>query len=148
MESSDPTIPKTVEIPDTLTVVEQVTHSSLVRPVQYVVTPFSRTLKTKDQPYRRDNCQATEVAVDVDFGWIESVGMIVIRNEEGRNLMVNPNKEDLEKKILYVYFGDGVEGAWEILPGETFRGSPINPKNLRISSKSGVVKYSIFVVPS
>lgn len=134
---------------DRLTVVENVYHQAISDgqgPTQFE-SRYSRELDTKEQVYQR----RTKVGEDwepLDFGWIEKVGLLLIRNEEGKFTEIPTDEENqrTQRKILEVaYCSEG--SGWLIPVGESMRGIPTS-KLARIRSHSGVTRYTITVIPA
>ena len=138
-----------------LTVVEQVYHQIAGEQPTSVNSQFSRVLASDEQPYVR-RCKATEDWQPIDIGWVEDVGMLVIVNNEGtfrHRIPTDEQRAEVAKRVLDV----GVETAtgicrilrvWKIPPGESGRGQPIYPKQLRIRSQYGTVLFTIYVFPA
>lgn len=140
---------------DRLVVVETVYHQPAGdRPVS-VDSRFSRDLQSVEQPYQRQ-LVATEEWQPLDHGWIEDAGMIVIQNLEGK-FAANPTDEERAEataKILEVsYFAgenpvvDAFGRGWLVLPGESMRACPSDVRCLAVCSRSGPLRFSIFILP-
>jgi hypothetical protein len=149
-KNSEPVI--TVPDKDRLTVVETVYHqSSQGFPTVALgdTTRFSRELASDEQPYERHKV-AGEKWQPLDCGWIDSAGMLVIRNDEG-HFAVNPTPEQkaemFNKRIVELSF-DGEHPVIQVPPTETCRFYPSNNiDQIKIRCKEGKTRYSIYLMP-
>jgi len=130
--------------PRQITVVEGVYHMGVDVPTSGVDNRFSRQVESDEQPYSR-RYTIGDNWTNLDFGWIERPGMLVISNEEGKFLQRNPTDE--EKKDIA---GRIVEIAgtppWLILPGESFRGVPAATP-VQVICRKGSAKIVVTVMP-
>ncbi len=142
---------------DRISVVEMVYHRPFGDQATVIESRFSRDLQGHEQPYTR-NLKATEEWQQLDCGWLPNAGMLVIHNTEGKFLQVNPTDEERKEsasKILEVCFDWPDRTGWKkdpthcwlVLPGESMRGCPSQPRELYIHSQSGVAKYTIHLLP-
>lgn len=109
---------------------------------------FRRFLYTSEQPYRR-KLAVGEDWVTIDLGWIKKASLIHIVNEEGSGLTQVPTAEESEaiaKRVIEV--GIGGKSLFEVPPGETFRGTPIETAILQLRSRSGKAQYTLTVYPA
>lgn len=144
-----------MEIPDRLTVVENVYHQTQGEDPFHISTTFERKLQTQEQPYSRTTSVGEEWE-QLDCGWLgDNVGMLIIANNEGKfaRIPTEEEREEVAKRVLIIGYryrdlDSPACDAWEIPPGESFRGSPTNSKSLYIKSLSGRTKYTINLIPS
>ncbi len=137
------------KIKNRLTVVETVYHQTATGEPDSIASSFFRELDSDEQPYRRKT-KVGEEWTPLDLGWIKEAGMLVICNDEGKGLTKIPTpeeKEELAKKVLLLGFAiEGCHfGAFRILPGESFRGSPTT--NLYLLSCYGVTRFTVYAIP-
>lgn len=136
------------QLKDRLTVVEQVYHQPADEQPDGFESKFSCELHDREQVYQR-RTRVGEERKPVDLGWLNRVSMLVISNETGKNLQVQPSKEEkkeMDEKVLEVSF-DGCEHGWLILPGHTMRAKPSDISSLRIRCLKGATKYSVVAIP-
>jgi len=138
---------------DTLTVVEVVYHQQFGEQPTSIEHRFDRQLATSEQPYQR-RLRASEEWLPLPTGWLpaSAVGMMVISNDEGRGLALQPSSEEKEEiagKILEVSYnsaGDG--GKWLIHPGETMRGYPDDAGGLYIRCRRDTARFTLYLYPA
>ena len=141
-----------------LTVVGRVYHQQYGKSPSEIESRFDRELESREQVYTR--ClEATEGWQRLDCGWLGRVGMLVIRNEEGKLQGQNPTDAELERaarKVLEVTYSRGpLKGnrndtnrlCWLIMPGESMRALPTHPTKLYVRCQSGTAEYTVFLVP-
>lgn len=112
---------------------------------------FVKLLQTQEQPYTRKKISVGENWTPLDYGYLNGlpISMILIRNEEGKNLQTIPTEQeklDLSLKALEL----AVEGASEGFRVEVGAELPFVVRDfslLRIRSLSGISRYSITVIP-
>lgn len=134
-----------------LTVVDTVYYQCVGGEPVSVESKFSRELDSDEQIYQRHS-KVGEDFIPLDCGWLErNVGMLLITNEEGKNLQAHPTEEEAEtlsRRVLEVrYKGNGLAGGWLIPPGESFRGYPSNTENLVIRCQVGTAQFTINLIP-
>lgn len=115
------------------------------REAQQVECGHTRDLSESDQPYMRE-LTATEEWQNLDYGWIENPGTILIETFPLR-LPVNPSEEQrkaYEEGILELGYADS-SGGCLIYPGQALPFNVTEPENLRIRSHKGDVRYRINV---
>lgn len=110
-----------------------------------------RELETSDQTFHRVHLTVDEIPKPLipEKCWIESVGLVLVFNEEGVNYSVNPTeeiKEEDKKRILEIYH-EGDNNLWYVYPGEPFKGTSSHPELLRIRSQHNECRYTLVVVP-
>lgn len=133
---------------DRLTVVGSVYHQSPTEEADGFEAQFSRWLETCDQPYRRHTA-AGEAWQPLDCGWLKEVGMLVVRNDEGRfqqTVLDESEKAEVSGKVLELGFA-GAAGSWLVLPGESFCGCPAAIAGLQIRCRQGTARFTVFAVP-
>lgn len=132
------------------TVVETVYHQVLGEEPTSLETRYNRDLESNEQVYERQ-AVATEEWKLLDCGWLSgNVGLLVIRNEEGKSRQTNPTeaeKEELAKRVIEVCHLGSVLGGWFIPPSTSMRGYPSHPPSLRIRCLHGTAKYRLFLIP-
>jgi hypothetical protein len=109
---------------------------------------FRRFLYTSEQPYRR-KLVVGEEWVAIELGWIKKASLIHIVNDEGKGLTQVPTAEEskaIASRVLEV--GIGGKSLFEILPGETFRGTPVETALFQLRSRSGKAQYTLTVYPA
>jgi hypothetical protein len=137
---------------DRMTVVEKVYYQQVGDSPTSFEFSFSRDLTSHEQVYRRQ-CKAERDWEPLDYGWIKEVGTILIQNEEGKRLFVNPTEEekaDTASRIIEVSCICGLEipSGWLVYPGETFRGSTECLGRVRIRCREGTAVFTVIVIPS
>lgn len=135
---------------DRITVVSQTYYQRFGKNPVLAESRFSRDVSLGQQPYQREE-EVGEDWLHLDLGWITTVGLIVIVNNEGQSLQVIPTGEEQEnraRKILEVRSSDATSSPgclWLIPPGESFQGFPSRPQDLFIRSQSGTTEYTLYV---
>lgn len=135
---------------DRLTVVETVYHQRWGENPISIESRFGRELTTHEQPYSRE-CVATEEWQPLDLGWLNTnVGQLVILNREGSLLQFQTYptaevREEMATRIIELTTGD--DDPWFIPPGESHRGWPSKPENLRIRCQNGTARYTLHLIP-
>lgn len=129
-----------------LTIVEMCTYQILGEAAQSNSIRSVHMLDTDEQLWSRRSRVGTDWE-PVDVGWVKSISLISIVNEEGKRLDVNPSEEEQEAiaaRIIELRIGQGP--AWLIYPGQSFRGQP-SSLDLSIRSRSETAKYTIIIYP-
>lgn len=114
-----------------LTVVEQVYHEVSGSDPVCRESRFQRILSSEEQPWQRTK-KIGPVYEKVDFGWIEEASSVAIRCDGPYPIAVAFSISN---------------GAWEVVPGESLRGTPDQLEKLVIKSLGGPTKYTVFAVP-
>ena len=133
-----------------MTVVEQVYYQVSGGQPRLVESRFSRKLESDEQPYERHLKVGVEGA-PLDCGWIEKASQLVITNEEGRNLQVNPTdeeREELQRKVLELGYEDCPVPLCLIHPGESIRFCPFSLEGLGVHSRFGVIRFTLHLFPT
>jgi len=137
-------------IPSRITVVDNLYFQETGEQTSQFSCQFSRNVESEQQPYER-RLKATEEWQPIDTGWLdEDVGALFIRNEAGKNLQTIPTEAEaleISKQVLQLSFGGTEFAAWNVPPGESFRGSPATIKDLMIRSLSGTPRYTLYLIP-
>ncbi len=119
---------------------------------------FEQHLSSDEQPFQRQSRIKSDPK-PLDLGWFadvpSSIGLIHIVNTENRYFQVNPTEEEVkalkEKRLLLSVDLGGVSDTplpiCEILPGESLRIRPIDPKTLLIASIGEATRSIITVYP-
>jgi hypothetical protein len=140
---------------DHLTIWEHVYFQRAGQETTDFETVSSRQLSNleEEEPYYRQT-KATETWKPIDCGWFKdkSIGMIVIRNDEGKFRQTIPTEEEAveaRKRILEVrYQGASDDHVFLILSQESFRATPKMAPSLEIRCQCGVAKFSLGVFPA
>lgn len=144
---------------DRLTVVETVYFQPVEGEGAATETRFSRWLKSRDeQPCMRSyrgKQVATQDWVLLEGLWVEHCGQLVITNDEGKGLLVNPSAEEQElisHRVLEVGLFHPVTPntplAFAIIPpGESARFYPANLAGLRLRCREGTARYTVAAYP-
>jgi hypothetical protein len=114
-----------------LTVMEQLCHQPGDAQPSADPLSFGRWLESDEMPFRRPRAKAAEEWKPLDCGWVETAGMLWVKND-------GPG-------VLKLAYGD--EPGWLVYPGESMRAVPEEAKNLRVRCVSGEAVYSITVIP-
>ena len=111
-------------------------------------TRFCRDVKSEEQPY----CRKIKVGVEaksIELGWIDEVGMLLLRNEEGvfTTVPTDEEKERMADKIV-VMSVSGIDFC-KLYPGESLRITPIGISawTVRCLSSDGA-RCSLTVIPA
>ena len=131
-----------------VTIVEKIYHRLPGQSPTLIRSAFNFLPETEEQLYVRYDQKATEDWTPLDYGWIESPSLVVIKNTEGQGLSVNPsNKEkaDITRRIIQLRLGDGPASELEVLPGEAQRLRTRQP--LFIRCVNGSARYSLWAIP-
>lgn len=122
-----------------------------------LVSRYERMIDTVEMPVVRPTTIGQEWQ-PLELGWLKSLSMVYIQNEEGKRLLVRPNKKEeslIAARIIQVGLVSSVdpsvvEELTPIPPGETGRINPVHPTRIRLRALStdGVaVKVRIILVP-
>ncbi len=132
-------------------VVETVYHQSSGLQPTAVESRYSHNLKTDEQVYGPRRIVATEEWKPLDVGWVKTASLLILSNEEGKNLQVNPTqkeREDIASRVVHLaYRGLHGDGTWMIHPGHSFRGCPNSLRELFIRCQSGQAECFVTVFP-
>ena len=139
------------DIKDRVTVVETVYHRPFNAEATSVESRFTRDLESNEQVYRR-HLLVTEEWKPLDCGWLKDagVGMLVLHNEEGRNLQTRPfqeEKEAISQRVVELAYGPEDHQGWLILPGESMRACPSNAKGLFVRCRKGTAQIIVNLIP-
>lgn len=121
-----------------------------------IETGFARWLETDEQPVGR-TCKVGEEWTPLYHGWLESAGILIVVNEEGRRLAVVPTAEEakeIDEKIVEVgisspYMGKEFIQPFTTIPprGEDMRINPIDLTRLRLRCRKGTARVTISLIP-
>ena len=134
---------------DLLTVIEMVYHRPVDGEHGGVETRFNRKLQTQEQMYQR-KMTVGEAWVPLDLGWLDENGisaLVLVNNEE--HFTHQPTEEELAelaKKVIQIGYAEGGY-AWDIPPGESFRGTPTNSEHLFVRCVHGSAKCTLTLIP-
>lgn len=132
-----------------ITVVEQVYHQVSGDQPHLVESKFSRELESDEQPYER-HLKVGEEPELLDCGWVKKASQLLIINEEGRFLQTQPTeaeREELQLKVLEVYFGKLSIDSWIVPPGESMRACPSSLVGVYLRSRSGILRLTLHALP-
>jgi hypothetical protein len=127
-------------------------------------TRFSKATATDEQPFGPRRLTIGRVWTHLELGWVNPASMVSIKNVTGDDLAAYPTKEEkeaiaeailelalepLEDKTRTMHSPpkQQPEGAWVILPGESFRGTPKHSKRILIRSLGGDAEAVITAFP-
>lgn len=125
--------------PNRITVVETVYHQVGNDKPMSVESRFSRAIESDEQVYERrhKNSQvATAERKRLDYGWVDSPGMVVIRNDES---------DSESARVLQVSFPGIDKGSFDIPPGESLRCSPSHSIMVRAACET--VAFTLHAFP-
>ena len=138
-----------------MTVVETVVWSPEDGQPQHFEPSFSSWLTTDDDPFGPHRLKVGQEWQPLDCGWLkDNCGQLIIRNDEGRNLTVNPTAD--ERKATS---GKIIEVAAEhnsllivialIRPGQSMRAEPMALEywRLRCPSSQEPARATLFCLP-
>ena len=135
---------------DRLTVIDKVYHQPKTGEAFCCESTFERWLDHEESVYSR-KMKAGEAWQLLKLGWFtdeeKTVGMLLIRNDEGshrQTLPTDEEKAETAKKVLEV----GVQGIslFVIPPGESFRGVP-SGQDVYVRCLGGDCSYTVFAFP-
>lgn len=136
---------------DRMTVVEKVYHQPKDGEASCFETVFEQFLDSDESPYSR-RTKVSEEWQELKYGWLTDderpVGMVCVRNEEGRYLQRNPSDEErqvMSAKVLEI--GTHDLAIHQVLPGQTARFTPVPEVPLYIRCRDGECSYTLFAVP-
>lgn len=141
-----------------IVVVENVYHQQHGEQPTGVATRFSRTLGSEEQPYIRKATLGQDWQ-EIDRGWIEEPGLLVLINESGPPPSVIPSDEEtmeLAARLIEVAIKAPGEGKGKGEPflmicriprGESLRIMPTDVAAIRIRCASGTARYSLYLFP-
>lgn len=148
------------EIPDRITVVENIYFQRRGEDPSQCGKNFELTLETKEQPYDRDLTINEEWKL-LDLGWLkENTKLLWIFNKEGKFLATIPTKEEKEivsKKVIEVFFYNRLQGdirsfeniraVNEIYPLTASRCCLSPSVDVYARSQSGPIKLTVVAFP-
>ena len=151
-------------LPDRITVAGNIYHQSTEGDPTQVSLNFERILETHEQVFhRRLKVGEDWMPLIPERCWLQNdqVGMIVVRNDEGRYPSVQPSREEgdeLQRKVLWVSdwrieSSDGNAPIGEpynpylIYPKDCIPLTVLTPSTLVIRSARGEIRYAVFVFP-
>lgn len=141
-----------------IVVVEQVYHQPVDAPPVLVESKYSRRIDSEEQPFGPRRLRVTEEWQELSAGWIEGVGLLVVSNEEGKGLQVQPSESErreigLRVVELAMFPVPTVPGEafspipWIIPPGESFRGSTDTLGGIKVRCRRGSARISYTIFP-
>ena len=146
--------------PARLTIVSVVYHQPLGEEPHSFPHKISKPLTTDEQAYTR-KLKVTQEWQPIDIGWLTSLSLLLITNEEGK-YTTQPSEEEklaISQRVLEV--GIKVEGGYPLSvtypgptpifligPGDSFSASPCNCKSLYLRCQNhSVAKVTINAFP-
>ena len=139
--------------PDRITVAGSIYHQSTDgEPVQ-VSLKFERLLETREQVFhRRLKVGENWTPLIPERCWLQKnqVGMIVVRNDEGRYAsaqLSQGQQTQLKHKVLEIALGSDESSVLLVPPKESQPLTAVFPERLRLRSRSEGIRYTIFVFP-
>lgn len=85
---------------------------------------FARWVGTSEQPYVRRTQTHDAEWHPLDTGWVRNDALLLLSNESGKNMEVNPTKEELERisrQVLELSVAPDLPAFCSIPPGESAR---------------------------
>ena len=147
--------------PARLTIVSVVYHQPLGEEPHSFPHKISRPLLTDEQAYTR-KLKVTQEWQPIDIGWLTSLSLLLITNEEGK-YATQPSEEEklaISQKVLEIGFQGKVNyppaydlsslfptPVFLIGPGDSFSASPCDCESLYLRCQSGVAKVTINAFP-
>lgn len=116
-------------------------------PVSVGLRTFKRTSEGGESFSR--NLRLTN-PVDLDFGWVENPGLVIIQNHTGRNPTTNPTEADLKRlarQRLLISLGESTSNQLYVSPGMVTMFEVEEGMVVRLSSASGELKIAYTVLP-
>lgn len=136
---------------DRMTVVDKTYHQPAQGEAFCCEVTFERTLMSDESVYSRKK-RAGEEWQPLDCGWITEdsgrVGMLIVRNDEGKNLQRLPSDDEkaaLAQKVLEV--GTHDLPLFVVPPGESLRATPAETP-LYVRCLGGECHYTVFAFPN
>ncbi len=132
-----------------IVVVETVYHQQHGGQPTAVESRYAHNLTTDEQVYGPRKIVATEEWKPLDVGWVKSASLLILSNEEGKGLQVNPTEQqrkDMAARVVELSW-DPRPFVWLIHPGHSFRGCPSQLKGLIIRCRSGQAECFVTVYP-
>ena len=140
--------------PDRITVAGAIYHQSLGTDGTQVNLKFERLLETREQVFFRCLRAGSEwLPLIPDRCWLqgEQVGLVVVRNDEGRHSLVQLSPEEKnvlrQKQLLVAVSPGGRDNPLVVRSGECFPLSLRDPQGAQIRSSEGEIRYTIYVFP-
>lgn len=108
---------------------------------------FHRELISDEQVYERRRVIGQEW-VQIDCGWVERCGMLVVRNLEGQfSVLPTPEqREAVGRRVLELSF-DGNTCHIQVPPQESCRFYPSDARLIYIRCREGSARYTVGLVP-
>lgn len=134
-----------------VTVVQTISHEQANRDSEGIWCGFSRELQSDEQIWERVY-KVTEEWSKLDCGWFTGLGCshVLVRNQEGKSLLVNPSFEQRQQtklKILELSFDGGITPHCLIAAGEVFRVTPVSLDQLALRCRSGQAEIILNIFP-
>lgn len=138
-----------------MTVTETVYHQVYgdEDPAEPCSRAFARDLYCDEQPLSGRRAAAAAEWAPLCSEWVEKAAMLVLANEEGRGLLVNPDeaaRRALAKKVIELGVrseGGPVVAFGRVRPGETCRLEPADLAGLRVRCAAGPARYALTLIP-
>lgn len=142
---------------DRLTVIQTISHETPGGEPVGIWSGFSRILDTDEQVWER-RYKINSTWTKLDCGWFEGkqCSQVLIRNETGNDLVVNPTPEqrlEIASKTIEVSFeGDasslaGTNPHCLIPSGESFRAMPVNLDHVYVRCRNSEANIIVNIFP-
>ncbi len=135
-----------------LTVVERLGYQQIGARPFALESAFSVWLDSQEEPYSR-TFRVAEEWQPLDYGWMASASLLVLRNEEGLFHGVNPTEEVRQQVAARVLelgrwvAGDTVTAFASVQPQHSLRFEPLDLSAFRIRCRCGAAKYRLTLMP-
>jgi len=134
-----------------MTVVEHVYHQPFGEQPVGVDSSFNRKLDSDEQMFVR-KFRVTEEWTPINVGWVESAGMLMLSNDEGRSLQTLPSDEEkaaVAARVVELKYQDAPDDqAWTVLPGESMRAMPSQASLLMLRCRSESARVTLTLIPN
>lgn len=134
-------------IPDRVTIVEMVYHQQFNGQPFVFESKFSSTCEESEQPYQRYT-KVVEQWQPLDCGWLRGrAGVILICNEEGKNLPANPSEKEkfeIASRVVEIRH-DGDKHSFIVPPKESIRIRTTDDAKLLVRCLCGPAKIALCV---
>lgn len=145
--------------PARLTTVSVVYHQPLGEEPHSFLHKTSKPLTTDEQAYTR-KLKVTQEWQPIDTGWLTSLSLLLITNEEGKHTTQPTEEEKLAISQRVLEVGINVEDGYPLSvacpgptpvfligPGDSFSASPYDCSSLYLRCQSGVAKVTVNAFP-
>ena len=129
-------------------VVEQVYYQAPGEEAQAVHTNYSTWQEGDDAPLRR-RIKISGQWQQLNLGWVQDPVLIVLANEEGKNLRTQPSEEQIQairERVVEVALNHGFSFAL-VRPGRSLRLEPIPGRPYYVCAGGGGATCTLLVIP-